>query len=213
MVTGEKHCFGGGGEGLLFAGFAFGLQKAEFGYFPFAAARETILLQVEIPYFLFVIAADREFEFADDRCANMRNVRFFFESGTIMRNEGHFQGGDAVETPADIGNGLDESLLFGTDGLELGFVIAEVVGVLPEIVAVEEDGVAGECGFEGVETGVGQACQSSWTRRFEGVGAVGRETGGGGSCVVAAATGVGFSDIWVSPLMLSRNRKARDGEG
>ena len=66
-------------------------------------------------------------------------------------DEGHFEAWDAVETPARVDDRLDEGEFFGAGGFEFLLVSKEEGLVLVGVVGREDDGAAGETGFDGVE--------------------------------------------------------------
>ena len=74
--------------------------------------------------------------------------------------EASFEGRDAEETPFDLGEGLEEESFFVGGGLPF-FVEAVEMG-LPggEVVGGQENGAAGESGFQGVVGGAGFAFRS-----------------------------------------------------
>ena len=175
-VLGEERGFGGFGEGVFFLGAAGGLAAFEFGGFAFAAAGEAIFLEIQIAQFLFVTAAD--FEFAAGigfGCVVAGIVLDEFQAAGS--EDGEFEAGDLVETPADVGDGLDEGAFFGADGLKFGFVRIDVQDIFAAFLGGEEEqGFAGEAGFDGVEAGFGLTLGGGWSVGFLGVLAVSSET-------------------------------------
>jgi hypothetical protein len=65
--------------------------------------------------------------------------------------EGDFETGDAIETPADVGNGLEEGGFLWADGLELLLIGEEEGFVLSGVFGAEKNGAAGETGLYSVE--------------------------------------------------------------
>ena len=146
-----------GADGLIetfclrsgFSGFAFLLEAAEFGHFLFAAADEAGFLKVQIAKLLFVIETDLHFD--HDR---LRVNLLGMAVGELLAanvDEGHFEAWDAVETPAGVDDRLDEGEFLGAGGFEFLLVSEEEGLVLVGVVGGEDDGAAGETGFDGVE--------------------------------------------------------------
>ncbi len=94
-------------------------------------------------------------------------------------DQGHFQAGDAVETPAAIDDGLDERAFFDADRFEGFFVFAEKSLIGFGFIRREKHGAAGEPGFDGVEADFGFAFFGTRAGAVLGIGAVGFEAGGG----------------------------------
>ncbi len=164
----------------VFADFilAFGLESAEFGHFLFAAAGEPGFLELEVAEVLTVGAADFHFENGSEAGA----VEFFVGGGEFFLadgEEGVFEGWNSVETPAEVGDGLYEGGFFGADGFQQ-FFVREDVGLIGDgVVGREEDGDAGEAGFEGVERADCPTSGSFWAGGMLGVGAVSGNARGG----------------------------------
>jgi hypothetical protein len=161
-----------------FFGLAFVLELAEFSHFLFAAAGQAGFVEMQILELLFV---DEHGVHFDHDGAIGRGVvweeRVEFEAA--FGEQGHFEAGDASQTPAGVGNGLHESAFFGADGLELFFVGEDVGLVAGGVVRRQEDGMASEAGFDGVERDGGFASLCFWAAGFLGVLAIGFETGSG----------------------------------
>ena len=85
-------------------------------------------MEMEIAKFFFPVRANANFKLALIFRQGKRRL-FFGKYLLAFGEEGHFETGDASETPASVGDGLDECGLFGADGLKLLFVTADVGGV------------------------------------------------------------------------------------
>jgi hypothetical protein len=138
--------------------------------------------------------------------------------------EGHFKTGDASQTPAGVGDGLNESAFFGTGGLELFFVGEDMSLIAGSVVGRQQDGMAGEAGFDGVEGNGGFASFCFRAAGLESVLAIGGETGSGdfegksfgsdsrlgglaSQVVLFALSGAAFGTI--HDLLLTEKEKAR----
>jgi hypothetical protein len=147
---------GGAFESGGFVGFAFLLEGAEFGRLLFAAAGEAGFLKLQIAKLLFVHEQDVDLDHGDAVGVVVFGVKSRdFKAATA--HEGHFQAGEPVETPTQVGDGLHESAFFGTDGLKLFFVSQDVRLVERGVIPGKEDGLAGESCFNGVEADGGFA--------------------------------------------------------
>ena len=176
-VLGEKGCFGGFGERFLFVGAASGLEAIKFGGFAFAAAGEAVLLELEIAQLLFMYAADTQL----DRGLGL--TRFIGgmlgdELHTAHGEKGHFEAGNLVESPTNVGDGSDERAFFGTEWLELRFVRLDVRFIKDDLFGIgKEEEFAGKAVFQRVETGCCLTRRGGWYGGFLGVLAIGGETG------------------------------------
>ena len=189
-MTGEKNGFGGLGQGFGFVCFASGLEAEEFGHFALAAAGKAMFLQVEVAQLFFVAVAD--VDFMQGGMAGIVTFGIFPANGRLTDgDDGLFDGGNAGETPAEIGDGLNEGFFFRADGLKLFFVAKDVIAVTRFIFAGEEDGDAGESGFDSVEADGFLPDDGTRTGGGLGVLTVGRETGGGDGEFGAAGDGRG----------------------
>jgi hypothetical protein len=144
-------CLEVGGELELVLGraAAFGLQIAEFFGVSVALAAEAGFLNLQVAQFAFVGAVDGEFNQLLPHRLRFVEVGFAVE-GAIACVDGHFEAGDSLQTPGDVGEGLGEqgfALAFGRDfveeGLDVGLVAVGVIGG-------QQDGAAGERFFGGV---------------------------------------------------------------
>ena len=124
---------------------------------------------------LFVDEHDLNIEQVGAVVGELRDLVDQFEAAFV--EESHVETRDAVETPADIGDGLDEAGFFGADGLEEFFVGEDEGLVESGVVGGQADSAAGEGGFEGVETDFGFAFFGGGAGGFLRVFAVGGELG------------------------------------
>jgi hypothetical protein len=69
--------------------------------------------------------------------------------------DAHFEGGDAGQAPMGVGEGLDQSQFLVADGLEAFAELGEMGLIERGIFGGQQDGAAGEPGFEGIERGYG----------------------------------------------------------
>ena len=76
-----------------------------------------------------------------------------------------------------IRDGLHECAFFGADGLELGFVGKDVLGVKVDVVAREDDGDTCQPGLKSIETNGGFASIGDRAARFLSILPVGCEFG------------------------------------
>jgi len=92
--------------------------------------------------------------------------------GTFQQDAG-FEGDDAVETPVDVNQGLDEGLFFFRGGGVKGEGVFQAAVVFAGVIGGQEDGAACESGFEGVTGRCGAAGGAGRSRAELGVGTVG----------------------------------------
>jgi hypothetical protein len=93
-----------------------------------------------------------------------------------------FDGGDAAEAPAGVGEFLDQDGFGSAFGLELVDEVLDVVLVGGEILGGEEGGGGGESVGDGVLGGVRFAFHSAGAGGVLGIGAVDAGAVGGGGC-------------------------------
>ncbi len=166
MLGGDVEA-GGVLEQEFFFGDAVVLELAEFGEIFFAVAAEAGFLDLEIAQLFFVL--EEGIELGDALFA-------------AALKESQFERRDAKEPPVGVGERLDEDGFAFGDGLELVFVLFDVVLVAGGIVGREQDGAAGESGFDGVGGRAGFAFRGARTGRELGIGAIGGELGFGEFC-------------------------------
>ncbi len=147
---------GGGFERVGVPVSALGLELTELGGIFFATAMEARFLEVQIAELLFVGEEDLELD-ESGADGGVLVIELLSELGTALGVNGHFQSGDAAETPGGIGDGLNQVAFALAAGTELLFVIANVLLIGRGIVTVKEDGAAGEACFDCVEGGFGLA--------------------------------------------------------
>lgn len=83
-------------------------------------------------------------------CRRIVVVKVFCKLNAALGVDGGFERGDALETPCGIGDRLNQLSLYGADGSEIFRVLAEVLFVGGGVFGCEQDGAAGETGFDGV---------------------------------------------------------------
>ncbi|MFL6351107.1 MAG: hypothetical protein ACJ74Z_04545 [Bryobacteraceae bacterium] len=96
-----------------------------------------------------------------------------------MSKDSHFESGNASDAPGGVGERAHELGFARTDGLEFGEEVADVLLVAGGVFGGQQDGAAGETGFDSVEAGLGFAFGGLGAAGELGVGAVGGELGGG----------------------------------
>ena len=101
-------------ESFEFFGLAFLLEPAEFRGFLVAATDEAGFLDLQIAKWFVVGEPDAHFNHGG--VVGVIGV-FFGELTPAEADERHFEGGDVVETPDGVDDGLHEGRFFGTDGL------------------------------------------------------------------------------------------------
>ena len=176
-MSGEEISGGGAFESGGFVGFALLLEASEFGGFLVAAAGEAGFLELEIAELLFVDEHDLDIEHVGAVVGELLDFDGQFDAAFVEKS--HVEAGNAVETPADIGDGLDEAGFFGADGLEEFFVGEDEGLVESGVVGGQADGAAGEAGCDGVETDFGFAFLGAGSGGFLRVFAIGGELGVG----------------------------------
>ena len=162
------------------------MEAADFGGVLFELIAETALLQGEIAEIFLIGAEDVSFEHGGAELG----VGFMGAVGgefvTAERVETGFESGDAEEAPFGIGDSLREVLFDVVGGVE--FLVDEgdegLIG--GDVVSGQDDGAAGETGFEGVVGGNEFPLLGFRTRGRLGVGSVGGELGFG--CLVRGGT-------------------------
>ena len=180
FVEGVLEEFGGAVELGRFLSAALLLELAELFGFSFAAAAEAVFLELEIAEAAFF--GDIDFEFDEAAADGGRVIGELFGEAEFARGEeGHFEAGDAVETPGGIGERLDEGGFLGSDRGEALEERFEVLLVEGEVVGGEEDGAAGESGGDGVAGGSSFAIGGGGTGGELGVGLVSGDALRGGS--------------------------------
>jgi len=134
---------------------------------------------VQIAKLLFVLLHDLEIEQRGfSGAGTFRQVLAEFQAAAA--HERDFESGDAIEAPADIGNGfrstgwsllrkhgLHEGAFFGTDRFELRFIIADVGLVKNGVVRREKNGLASESGLDGIEADGGKTFGRARAGGFE----------------------------------------------
>jgi hypothetical protein len=139
----------------FFIGFALGLETAQFGDVLVAAAMQASFLDVPVTKLLFIGHVSLQQDHAG--AILLRDVvEGVFELGVAVRVEREFESRDAAQTPMGIRDGLKQ-LAFGlTDGSEIVLKSREEGGVFFDVIAREQDGLAGERGFHCVFRRSGQ---------------------------------------------------------
>ncbi len=126
------------------------MELAEFGHFLIEAAVEAGFLELEIAQLLFVFEVDVQFDEAGAEGKIVFGVGFG-ELVAAAGVDGHFEAGDALQTPLGIGQGLDEFGFTQAGGAVFGFIGGEMRAIGIGVVAGKEDGTAGQPGFDGVQ--------------------------------------------------------------
>jgi hypothetical protein len=148
--------------------YTLGLESAQFGGFFVAASGKARFLQVQVTDLLFV----------GDEGVRVDQVRtggglVLFEQlsefEAAFGEQSHFENRDAAETPIGIGDRLHEIGFLVADGRELFRIRREVALVFGGIVTGEQDGAAGERGFDGVQgrSGFAFAGRSCWLQKWK----------------------------------------------
>ena len=130
---------------------AFVLQGFQFGLVGFHLIAEAALLEGEVGE---VAAVGHEDFAGDERFAGGGVGLFGVEVGEFEQAEGvdaGFERGDAEDAPFGVGNHLHERVFLVGGGGFLFEVAVEMGLVSDGIVCWEEDGLAGESGFDGVQ--------------------------------------------------------------
>ena len=169
---------GGGGEFLCFLLVAFLLGCAEVGEIFVALAAQSGFLELQIAELLFVDEVRFEFDHAG-LSVGWFGGEFLGELAAAAGIEGEFESGDAAETPIGIGDRLNQLGFADADGLEFADEAINILFVGGGIVGGQQDGAAGEGGFESVGGGLGFAFRGAGAGGEGGVGAIGGQTGGG----------------------------------
>ncbi len=170
--------FGSEIELFAFFGLAVLLEGAELDGLFFAAAGKARFLKLQITE-LFLV--DEKSVDLDETAADgdVVIVEMIGKLHVAAGEDGHLQRNGAPHTPPDIGDGLSQLAFARANRLELFFEGSDVGFVGGGVVAGEENGAAGERGFDGVQTRFGFAFRSFGSGGQLGVGAVGGELGGG----------------------------------
>ena len=162
----------------------------EFGSILFALAAEAPELKLQVPQLLFV--GEEGVDFDEVRLQRgIFGAELIGKLGAAQSVDAHFECEYAIETPGVVGEQLDESAFASAHGPEFFEEIGDVVFVGGGIVGGEQDGAAGECGFDGVEGGFGFAFRGLRAGRELGVSAVGGELGGGDGWTEVLTRGYG----------------------
>ena len=140
------------------------LEGLEFGHVGVAHVAEAAFLECEVVEFFAIGAEDFEL---DESLAGFGIAFVGIEVCEFLLAEdvdGGFEWGDAEDAPFGIENGLNKLLFLIGGG---GVLVEEAVAVLfveGSVFGGEEDGAAGESGFDGVEAG-DRLCQRAWWGR------------------------------------------------
>jgi hypothetical protein len=168
---------------------AFSLKFTQLGNVFVAIAAEAAFLEVEIAELLLV----------DQEGVHLNEA--WLEQGVAVGNQrgeffaafgedGEFEAWDAVETPEDVGNGLNQRRFAGSKRLKFGDETFEVLQV-GGVVGREKHGASGEAGFESVQGGNGFALRRSWTGGVAGDGEAFETVNGGEGFGVGETPGNG----------------------
>jgi hypothetical protein len=156
------------------------LELLEFAEIGFALATEAALLESKIAEFPTVNHVD----FSHDEGLAIGGVgfvgEFAGEFAMAERVESGFERSDAEQAPFGVGDGLDEDVFVVIGRREFGEVAIKVLPIDGGIVGRQEDGAAGEAGFDGVHGGFGFAFRRFRPGTELGIGAVGGDAGFGG---------------------------------
>jgi hypothetical protein len=101
----------------------------------------------------------------------------FFASAGI---DGHFETGNALQTPLDIGKRLDQFAFAQADRLKFRFISGDVLAVGFGVVGRQQYGAAGEPGFHSIHRGNGPSYGPTGAGGKLGIGTI-RGDGGFGS--------------------------------
>src|ERR1039457_6798895 len=85
-----------------------------------------------------------------------------------LGEDGEFEAWDAVETPEDVGNGLNQRGFAGSKRLKFGDETFQVLQVGGSVVGREKHGASGEAGFESVQGRNGFSLRRFWTGSVSG---------------------------------------------
>ena len=135
----------------------------EFGDIFFAVVAEAALLEGEVGEFLAVEIEDLGLEegfvggwigFVGDLAGE------FFAAESV---EAGFERSDAEETPFGVADGLERAFFVVVGGGVFTDDAGDVLFVDGDVVSWEEDGAAGQTGFDGAEGRFGPTCFGAWT--------------------------------------------------
>ncbi len=155
------------------------MEAAEFGGVLFELITETAFLQGEIAQILLIGAEDVGFEHGGAELGVWFMGAVGGEFVAAERVETGFESGDAEETPFGIGDSLREVLFDIVGGCEFSIDEGDEGLIGGDVVGGQDDGAAGETGFEGVVGGDEFPLFGFGTGRGLGIGSVGGELGFG----------------------------------
>jgi hypothetical protein len=158
------------------------LQAAERGGFFLAAADEPGLLKLQVTELLFVNEMSVQL---DEAAADAGMLLVFEQAGELDATfgvDGHFERGNAAQAPGDIGEGLDQLALFEAGGLQFVFVGGDVALVFGGVVTGEQDGGAGEPGFDGIQGRIALAFFGARASAEKGIRAIALGGAADGAC-------------------------------
>jgi hypothetical protein len=126
------------------------LQLVQFQDYVLVLAAEASFLELQIAKLAFINNGG----FGVDQRGGGIRIKFgelFGKLDAAACEYGHFQGGDTVQTPAGIGETLDDFILAFVLRVMVAKETFDVLLICGGIVGRQQDGATGESGFDGVQ--------------------------------------------------------------